>query len=266
MPIQNHKSSLHFWPTSETADDDESSEDEGRARGKKKSKTYEPSEEEVEQNEIIKNLNDQWKCEDQHCRNFVCFPDRTWSAAIQGKIVSEDGQAVDLQNPPDTKIFDHQDPDQEDLALVQSRTMKKTAANDSNITINLQLPDGPLPRQVLQNERLPLAPLQQPTRPRIAPQMDLETFCLRYSLGTNPFTISLQLMSTVNLAPNQGFRFLQAHLLSNELGSSRDFIYHYWKSPGNNSVSDFHLGMGSYNRFEQCCCSKCAERLVYHHV
>ncbi|KAJ7604434.1 hypothetical protein DFH06DRAFT_1151201 [Mycena polygramma] len=44
-------------------------------------------------------------------------------------------------------------------------------------------------------------------------------------------------LSTVNLAPNQGFRFLQAHLLSNELGSSRDFIYHYWKSPGNNSLA-----------------------------
>ncbi|KAJ7613762.1 hypothetical protein DFH06DRAFT_1369381 [Mycena polygramma] len=182
---------------SETADDDESSEDEGRARGKKKHKTYEPSEEELEQNEIIKNLNAAWKCEDRRCKHFLCFPDRvsakhvhithlhlqTWSAAIQGNIVNEDGQAVDLKNPPDTKIFDHQDPDQEDLALVQSRSTKKATANDSNITINLQLPDAALPRQAPLNERPPLAPIQQPTHTRIAPQMTLELFCLRFNLN-----------------------------------------------------------------------------------
>lgn len=172
--------------------------------------TFEPTEEEVEQNEFIVKLNAEWKCEDRSCKRFICFPDRTsgkhvhlthmhlqtWAAAKvclascavyynltilqQGNIINEDGTPVDLKNPPDTKMFSHQEPDDDDQALLRNRASQKSANKDSNITINLTLPDGLIPPTALAPQQ-PMA-AQPPSRPRIAPQMSLRLFCTRYNL------------------------------------------------------------------------------------
>ncbi|KAJ7872390.1 hypothetical protein B0H13DRAFT_2349499 [Mycena leptocephala] len=133
----------------ELGDDDKDSSEDKAAHKKKKQKTYEPTEEEVEQNELIKNLNAEWKCED------------TWAGAIQGKVLNEDRQAVDLKNPPDDKIFSHLDTDPEDLALVRNRATQKASAKDSNITINLMLPETVVPPIIPAHPHQP-APLPRP--------------------------------------------------------------------------------------------------------
>ncbi|KAJ7752306.1 hypothetical protein B0H16DRAFT_1459900 [Mycena metata] len=114
---------------------DESGDEEGGQGWKtKKQKTFEPSEEEVEQNELIKKINTEWKCQDRTCRHFVCFPDHvtgkhvsvthfhsaTWAAAIQGQNINEDGTPVDIKTAPDDKLFDYQAPDAADIALIRS--------------------------------------------------------------------------------------------------------------------------------------------------
>ncbi|KAJ7712083.1 hypothetical protein B0H16DRAFT_1900261 [Mycena metata] len=197
-----HISMMEAEPESGGSDkennDEEGDEEGGRGRKRKKQKTFEPSEEEVEQNELIKKINTEWKCQDRTCRRFVCFPDRvtgqhvpvthfhssTWAAAIQGKHINEDGTPVDIKTPPDDELFDYQEPDAADVALVRGRTAK-AKANDSNITIHLTLPDATVPVPLANNPQPPPAPLQapQPPRPRIAPQISLELFCHRYNLG-----------------------------------------------------------------------------------
>ncbi|KAJ7168113.1 hypothetical protein C8R43DRAFT_945370 [Mycena crocata] len=181
----------------EEGDDDESSSDEETAKKKKKTaKNFEPMEEEVEQIKLIAKLTAQWKCEDRRqCKRTPCFPDRvsakhvhlthfhlsTWSAAIQGKHVNTNGKAVDLKNPPDDKLFEFQEAENDDTTLIRNRATQKATAKDSNITINLTLPDTaalplPLPAQ-------PLRPIQESQPCRIAPQITLELFCLPYNLS-----------------------------------------------------------------------------------
>ncbi|KAJ7675268.1 hypothetical protein B0H17DRAFT_1140344 [Mycena rosella] len=169
----------------EEGDDDESSnDDEGRCKlKKKKQKTFEPTEEEVEQNEFIVKLNAEWKCEDKSCKRFICFPDctsakhvhlthmhlQTWAAAKQGNIINEDGTPVNLRNPPDTKMFSYQEPDNDDQAMLCNRTTQKSANKDPNITINLTLPNGLIPPNPLAPQQPAAA--QPPAQPRIAPQI-----------------------------------------------------------------------------------------------
>ncbi|KAJ7080905.1 hypothetical protein B0H15DRAFT_803832 [Mycena belliarum] len=160
-------------------------------------KTFEPTEAEIEQNRLIVQLNSEWKCEDRTCKRFICFPDRktakhvplshlhvqTWVAAIQGKVINDDGTAVDLKNPPDTKLFDHQEPDSEDQALIRNRTVKK----DSGITINLTLPETAAPVPASRSLMPAMQPVAHPSHPRIAPQMSLELFSQRYNLSRRIF-------------------------------------------------------------------------------
>ncbi|KAJ6478413.1 hypothetical protein C8R45DRAFT_1101820 [Mycena sanguinolenta] len=170
-------------------DDPSASEDKG-ARPKKKKKVYEPTEEEEEQVEIIAKLNAEWKCEAWPCKQFCCFPDRenakyihlthlhlqTWACAIQGKIVNADTTAVDSRNPPDSKMFSHQDLDQEDNTLLHNR--QKAANKESNIVINLTVPDPkPAAAPAVPSHAAPVH-----SHLPIAPQMSLELFCLRFSL------------------------------------------------------------------------------------
>ncbi|KAJ6522821.1 hypothetical protein DFH09DRAFT_1330406 [Mycena vulgaris] len=185
----------------EQGDENEESSDEdsgGGRRKKKKKKTFEPSPEEVEQNELILKLQAEWKCKDRSCRKFLCFPDRetakhvhlthlhiqTWSAAWQGKVINEDGEPVGLNNPPDTKLFLHQESALDNSNLIRNR---KSATKDSNITINLTLPNALLPPAAPHARSHPAsatAPaIHQPQRLPIPPQMTLETFCIRYDLS-----------------------------------------------------------------------------------
>ncbi|KAJ7759965.1 hypothetical protein B0H16DRAFT_1720187 [Mycena metata] len=177
--------------------DNDSSEEEDTQRKKKKKKVYEPSPEEIEQTEFILKLQNEWKCEDKKCKRFICFPDRTtgrcvhlthfhlqtWAAAEQAKHINKDGTPVDLQNPPDDKIFDYIEPDVEDEQLLRTRA-QKASTKDSNITINLTLPDtanagvpAPAPNQL---QHIPAQP-----RRRIPPQLSLATFCQRFNLGAH---------------------------------------------------------------------------------
>ncbi|KAJ7108796.1 hypothetical protein C8R44DRAFT_884826 [Mycena epipterygia] len=140
-------------------ENEDSSEDEGGCEGKKKKKTFEPSAEEIEINELIAQLNAEWKCENRGCKQYFCFPDRqsakhvplthlhstTWAIAIQGKVTNADGMLVDLKNPPDSKLFDYQDPDSDDQALLHGQAAQRTTIKDSNIIINLTLPKTVLP-------------------------------------------------------------------------------------------------------------------------
>ncbi|KAJ7441185.1 hypothetical protein B0H11DRAFT_2351170 [Mycena galericulata] len=173
-------------------DDDESSDDEQPRR--KKGKTYEPSAEEVEQTEFIVKLQARWKCNDRRCKRFLCFPDKTtakhvhlthlhlqsWAAAAQAKHVNADGSTVDVDNPPDHKLFEFQETEnEEDQQLLRTRATQKATAKDSNITINLTLPDPALPLQPHQQQRIN-APAPLPRR--IPPQISLEIFVDRYNL------------------------------------------------------------------------------------
>ncbi|KAJ6537522.1 hypothetical protein DFH09DRAFT_1369087 [Mycena vulgaris] len=174
-------------------DEEHSSDEEETSRAKKKQKTHEPSAEEVEQNELIAELNAEWKCEDRACKRSPCYPDKItakhvhlthfhlqmWAAAIQGKVPD-----VNVQNPPPDKIFEHRDTDTDDLTLINNRSKHKTTTKDSNITINLTLPDAAAPR--------PHGPLPAPDvippaqrRRRIPPQMTLKDFCTRFHLTNN---------------------------------------------------------------------------------
>lgn len=96
----------------------------------------------------------------------------------QGKVTNADGTLVDLKNPPDTKLFTHQNPDDDDEALIRGRATQKGTAKDSNITINLTMPENTAPQAPPQLQ----PPAARPSQPRIAPQMSLELLSQRYSL------------------------------------------------------------------------------------
>ncbi|KAJ7146671.1 hypothetical protein C8R44DRAFT_724417 [Mycena epipterygia] len=175
-------------------DDDEPSSEDERPR-KKKGKTYEPSAEEVEQTEIIAKLQARWKCNDRSCKRFLCFPDKTtakhvhsthfhlqtWAAAAQAKVINAEGSTVDVDNPPDDKLFEFQETEnEEDQQLLRTRATQKATAKDSNITINLTLPDNVLPLQPHRDRQQPAAPVPIPRR--IPPQMSLALFCARFNL------------------------------------------------------------------------------------
>ncbi|KAJ7491533.1 hypothetical protein B0H11DRAFT_2398848 [Mycena galericulata] len=164
-------------------DDDESSDDEQPRR--KKGKTYEPSAEEVEKTEFIVKLQARWKCNDRRCKRFLCFPDKTtakhahlthlhlqsWTAAAQAKHANADGSTVDVDNPPDDKLFEFQETEnEEDQQILRTRAAQKATMKDSNITINLTLPDPALPLQPHQQQRIN-APAPLPRR--IPPQISL---------------------------------------------------------------------------------------------
>ncbi|KAJ7891990.1 hypothetical protein B0H13DRAFT_1886935 [Mycena leptocephala] len=187
-------------------------------------KTYKLMEEEIEQNELIKNLNAEWKHEDRGCKRSPCFPDRTWAGAIivmqQEKVVNEDGQAADLKYPPDDKIFSHLEPDTEDLTLVRNRETQKASAKGSNITINLTLPETAVPSIIPAHPHQP-AP---PPRPRIAAQMPLEMFCHRFSLGQGIFD-KLRAYSVTGphtLRHLKNTHLEEAHLNPTEIADVRD--------------------------------------------
>lgn len=99
----------------------------------------------------------------------------------QSLIVSLPQQAkiegVDLENPPpDDKLFEHQELENEDQQLLRSQAAQKSA-KDSNITINLTLPEGLAAAP---------APLQQQQQPHLVPhipaQISLRLFCTRFNL------------------------------------------------------------------------------------
>ncbi|KAJ7604763.1 hypothetical protein B0H17DRAFT_1154425 [Mycena rosella] len=89
------------------------------------------------------------------------------------------GTHVDLKNPPDSKPFEHQQPDDDDQALIRTRATQKGTMKDNNITINLTMPETAVPAQT---QPQPVPPVRQPSRPGIAPQMSLELFSQRYNL------------------------------------------------------------------------------------
>ncbi|KAJ7879702.1 hypothetical protein B0H13DRAFT_2051050 [Mycena leptocephala] len=184
-------------------DNDDSTSEEEEQHPKKKGKTYEPSPEELEQTEFIKKLQAKYKCNDRGCRQFLCFPDKTtakhvhlthfhqatWAAAAQAKISNADGTIVDLESPPDDKLFEFQEMEnEEDQQLLRTCATQKATAKDSNITINLTLPESAQPLQPHQQQRIN-APAPLPRR--IPPQISLETFVDRYNL-TNTVYQKLQ--------------------------------------------------------------------------
>ncbi|KAJ7116722.1 hypothetical protein C8R44DRAFT_739404 [Mycena epipterygia] len=112
--------------TKELEDNDEQTSEDEQPR-KKKGKTYEPSAEEVEQTEFIAKLQAQWKCNDHTCKQFLCsdkttakhvhlthFHLQTWAAAAQAKVTNADGLTVDVDNPPDDKLFEFQETENEE--------------------------------------------------------------------------------------------------------------------------------------------------------
>ncbi|KAF8140816.1 hypothetical protein K438DRAFT_2030390 [Mycena galopus ATCC 62051] len=174
-------------------DDETSSEEEQRPK-KKKGKSADPSPEELEQTEFIIKLQARWKCNDRTCKRFLCYPDKTtakhvhlthfhlqtWAAAAQAKHINDDGSAVDVETPPEGKLYEFQETEnEEDEQLLRTRATQKTAAKDSNITINLTLPEPARPLQPLPQQTVPGAPIPR----RIPPQLTLEIFCERFHLS-----------------------------------------------------------------------------------
>ncbi|KAG2063166.1 hypothetical protein BDR04DRAFT_951174, partial [Suillus decipiens] len=56
------------------SDDDDTRQPNGRKKAKKRSQTREPNAEEEEQDRIIKDLQDQYHCEDKACPYNICWP------------------------------------------------------------------------------------------------------------------------------------------------------------------------------------------------
>ncbi|KAG2036492.1 hypothetical protein BDR03DRAFT_982942 [Suillus americanus] len=101
------------------SDDDNTWQPNRRKKAKKQSQTHELNTEEEEQDRIIKDLQDQYRCEDKACPYNICWPASTsvndhvhltfqhlrlWASAISLKQAKlEDG--IDIDHPPNSKMF-----------------------------------------------------------------------------------------------------------------------------------------------------------------
>lgn len=155
-------------------------------------------------------------------RSSLLFIYQNLIALQQAKISNADGTIVDLENPPDDKLFEFQEMEnEEDQQLLRTRATQKATAKDSNITINLTLPESAQPLQPHQQQRINAsAPLPR----RIPPQISLETFVDRYNL-TNTVYQKLQDFSVTGphtLRHLKNEHLLEAGLNHAEVANVRD--------------------------------------------
>ncbi|KAF7371859.1 hypothetical protein MVEN_00042900 [Mycena venus] len=136
----------------------------------------------------------------------------------KAKIINMDGRAVNLDNPPDDKLFEFQEAEnEEDQQLLRSHATEKATVKDSNITINLTLPKPMQPLQPQEQQRIN-APATLPRR------CYLEIFVDHYNL-TNPVYQKLQDFSVTGphtLRHLKNEHLLEAGLNHAEVANVRD--------------------------------------------
>ncbi|KAG1846151.1 hypothetical protein C8R48DRAFT_677938 [Suillus tomentosus] len=191
--VKEHRSPAFKLTIVETKyDDGEEAEEDEDTEG--------PTDEEMEQNEAIANLTRQYTCEDRACGFHICWPAppeakhvnltllhlNTWAAAMVG-LNKQPG--VDLDNPPNTKIFDVTYTDPTDIAMLSRRRLNavtQTQSSAPSIVINNDFKDivgllngdrGPDP--AIKNAPQPV--LRQ--QPALRPKLSLLDFCNRFKLS-----------------------------------------------------------------------------------
>ncbi|KAG1725113.1 hypothetical protein EDB19DRAFT_1915228 [Suillus lakei] len=149
---------------------------------------------EEEQDRIIKDLQDQYHCEDKACPYNICWPAGTSvndHSLKQAKL--EDG--IDIDHPPNSKMFDpsrrqttstagSSDDSNDVLALAkqQRNQLTQDTKSSSNITVNFSgLAELLNARQ--NPDTTTIQSVQQPPQPaQLPPRLSLEAFCDYYDL------------------------------------------------------------------------------------
>ncbi|KAH7919553.1 hypothetical protein BV22DRAFT_1199411 [Leucogyrophana mollusca] len=233
----------------EGAENDEEEADEEEPARKKAAG---PNAEEMEQNEIIKKLTQQYTCEDRTCTFRICYtapPDaqhihltplhlNTWASAMVGP---NKQPGVDLDNPPNTKIFDVTYTDPTDLAMLSRRRLNiQNPSTAPSIIINNDFKDlagllhgdrgnnPPPPDHHNDHHRLHAnAPRQvapRPLRSAHVPKMGLVAFCEHFALSA----FVLEKLDVINVTGPHCLRFISdaqltdAELSISELADLRD--------------------------------------------
>ncbi|KIM74431.1 hypothetical protein PILCRDRAFT_92599 [Piloderma croceum F 1598] len=195
----NSMDSLH----QEHGEDDDEDSDEDDQENPTKKKNSGPTPEELSQNENIARLTRMYACKDWSCKFTTCYPMppdvthihlthlhlNTWAAAIGAK---ENG--VDLEHPPNTKLFDPTFNDPNDIALLSHHrllTVNQNQPAPPSIIINNDFKDlaaamqghhNPLDHPPPGVNPPPSQPTHQPIRAALVPKMTLAAFCDYYEL------------------------------------------------------------------------------------
>ncbi|KAG1906133.1 uncharacterized protein F5891DRAFT_975581 [Suillus fuscotomentosus] len=191
--VKEHRSPAFKLTIVETKyDDGEEAEEDKDTEG--------PTDEEMEQNEAIANLTCQYTCEDRACGFRICWPAppeakhvnltllhlNTWAAAMVGP---NRQPSVNLDNPPNTKIFDVTYTDPTDIAMLSRHHLNavtQTQSSTPSIVINNDFKDivgllnsdhGPDP--AIKNAPQPVLHQQ----PALRPKLSLLDFCNCFELS-----------------------------------------------------------------------------------